>query len=394
MTSHRYSFIWQMNWQSRVRMAWRWRSNRVANTSSRTPDSLCSAFCPCAWVLIGRKDWPAVSGALAVADESEQGSWATATLRALAESDPDRVPELLTYVELLPERLDLALSLVDSGRAPGAGLSRLLYGARIRSLDEERAVSLMRSVRSSGNIEACLGMLDQWVDEHPGPSPAISTLSGDLALEALSADPSPMVEFHLAKLVRANTIEPAILLPMLEARVMSRAGRVDELDTVLMDRVLAQGEGVIPPILDLVRRQGSAGYFSGGDLAILSRLAAATSVDRVWDRLSSWPELDLRWAIHHMSWKGTEPDPLVRAFLTSSRLAGLEDEAAVCFGNTLGVVMGPFHIAVAGEADRARSWRDALTGTTGRSWAEKLVAQREVEVEWHRRRDSEDDVRL
>jgi hypothetical protein len=343
---------------------------------------------------VGRKDWPALSGALAVADESNRGSWATATLRELAEPDPERVPELLTYVELLPERLDLALSLVDEGRASGAALSRLLYGARIRSIDEGHAVRLLRTVQSSGNIEASLGMLDQWVEQHPEPSQAVSTLAGDLALESLSADHSHMVEFHLAKLVRANKIEPAILFPMLEARVMNRAGRVDELDGALMDRVLAQGEGVIHSILDLVRRQGSAGYFSGGDLAILSQLAAATSVDRVWDALSSWSELDLRWAIHHMIWKGLEPDPLVRAFLISNRLAGLEDEAAVCFGNTLGVVMGPFHLAVAGEVERARSWQAALFGTTGRSWAEKLVAQREIEVEWHRRRDSEDDVRL
>jgi hypothetical protein len=173
-----------------------------------------------------------------------------------------------------------------------------------------------------------------------------------------------------------------------------RLGHVDELDTVLTEQVLADAESAWSTILELVRRPSAFGLLAAGDLALLTRLAAVTSTERVWAELESWPERDLRWALHHMNWRGTEPEPLVRAFLMSERLPEFDSEAAVCVSNTLGVVRGPYFLAVEREVERARSWPDALTGTSGEQWADRLIAHKETEAEQFRRRDIEEDVRL
>jgi hypothetical protein len=168
----------------------------------------------------------------------------------------------------------------------------------------------------------------------------------------------------------------------------------DRLDQLLADRVLSQGSDVAPWTFDLVRKIGYRAVVGADELALLSRLAAATSAQSVWGELSSWPERDLRFALHHMRWDGQEPEPLVHEFLASPRLAELEDEAAVCFSNTVGVVMGPYHLAIEKEVARAERWRDALGGTSGAVWANKLIAQERAQVEWYRKREAEEDLLL
>ena len=106
-----------------------------------------------------------------------------------------------------------------------------------------------------------------------------------------------------------------------------------------------------------------------------------------------WTEGELGWALHHMTWGGVEPEPLVREFLLSQRLVELEDEASVCFSNTLGVVSGPYYLALERELERARGWRVALAGTRGERWADELVKKYEADIVWHKAREEEEGLR-
>jgi len=89
-----------------------------------------------------------------------------------------------------------------------------------------------------------------------------------------------------------------------------------------------------------------------------------------------------------------EPEPLVRMFLLSDRLHGLENDAWRGFFNTLGVVSGPFYLALENELMRAKSWHTSLAGTSAESWAQMLIERYETDVEWHRRRDEEENLHL
>ena len=112
--------------------------------------------------------------------------------------------------------------------------------------------------------------------------------------------------------------------------------------------------------------------------------------------MGSWVEMlpgnELRWAIHHMAWYGTEPEPLVRALLTSARLPEVADEASACFFNTLGMVTGSLAHVLEGELARARSWQVSLDGTSAAAWALELVEGYVATVEWERRREEEREI--
>jgi hypothetical protein len=340
------------------------------------------------------EDWPGAAASLSVADTSGEGEWASRVLTDLAERDPGRVPELLTVVDLTSKRLDLALDLVERGRTSGEALGRLLYGARIRSLDEQYAVRVLEAVGAAGAYEAALGMLDQWLEVHAERSARLRSVAVEVALRAASGEMGTMTEFYLKKLVEADVLDGATVVSLWEQRMTNRSGLVGELDDRLTERVLREPASAAPAIYRLVRNRSVMFGIGGHDLGLLSRLAEATSAEAVWDELQSWSEPELRWALHHMSWAGDEPDPLVRRFLTSDRLAELDKEADTCFFNTLGVVMGPYHRALDRERERALRWVEALRGTSAEGWALELVRSYGRDIEWHRQREEEEDLRF
>jgi hypothetical protein len=344
-------------------------------------------------------DWAAVYAALSAADANGEEAWANSVLAAQAEEDPSRVPELLVPLNLTPSRLELVLSLVESGRAPGIALSRLIYGARIRALGEDLALRLIRAVQVSQAVEPALGMLDQWLEQHPDRSAAARLLAGELAIAALSDAGSTMIDFYVQRLVETDVLPPAVLVDLWQVRMLNREGLVENLDRILTERALAVApEEMTNRIFDLVRQQvtGRASFSLLGtqDLNLLSRLAEETFTSAVWSELRDWPERELRWALHHMDWSGSQPDPLVREFLTSGRLAEMENEASACFFNTLGVVMGPMSAALERELERASSWRRSLSGSSASHWADDLVRGYRADVQAHKRREEEEDLRL
>jgi hypothetical protein len=64
-------------------------------------------------------DWSAVSASLVKADGAGQTDWVTRVLQRVAAEEPERVPWLLRFTDLHPERLELALDLIEAGRASG-----------------------------------------------------------------------------------------------------------------------------------------------------------------------------------------------------------------------------------------------------------------------------------
>ena len=346
---------------------------------------------------VDRKDWHGLAGALSIADELGEGAWADHLLATIGASEPSRVPELLTFVDLTNERIDRVLSLIEAGGASADALARLIYGARIGGLDESHAVRVLEAVVAAGGVEAGLGMLDQWLDQHDGSSEALVRVAGELAYLAATGPLTTMGDYYFQRLVDRDMLDSEAVGRVWEIHMAHRQGLVGGVDRALTSLLLRHPASASPRIMGAVResRTASLGYFaSRSDLALLSQLAAVTSASEVWEQIANWPEIELRWALHHMDWRGDAPEPLVREFLCSKRLEEVANEASVCFFNTLGVVSGPFHRGLEKELERAKQWRLALEGTSAAHWADELVEGYEQQIEWHRRRDAEDDLRL
>ena len=112
-------------------------------------------------------DWTAVSAALVEADERGEAEWATSFLTEASESDwVERLPHLVRFTSLTDSRIELVLDAVELGRADGAGLSHMLYGARAAELPEALMLRVVRATADGGRIEEALGILDQWLDRH------------------------------------------------------------------------------------------------------------------------------------------------------------------------------------------------------------------------------------
>ena len=344
-------------------------------------------------------DWVALAAALSVGDDLGEKTWVTSVLKQVSLQEPERVPELLNSVALEPHRVDLALHLVEMGKAPGLALSGLLYGAQVAALGSDLALRVISTVAEAGNVEAALGMLDQWLDEHEERPDELRALAKRLALKGVEQGRGSMNDFYVQRLAETGVLGGEALADVWVARMTHRTGLVEELDEKLTKLALAADpEAMASQIFDVVRdgvgESAAFGLYSATDLALLSRLAKSTAPEAVWAELEHWHERELRWALHHMDWKGMEPEPLVRRFLLSDRLGEVANEASVCFFNTLGPVWGPYHQALERELDRARSWHQHLIGTSAEEWARDLLRRYEADIRWHREREEEEAMRL
>jgi hypothetical protein len=345
-------------------------------------------------------DWVGVSAALSVADEQDESEWASELLHRIVDLGyPEEIPKLLTYVIPTSDRLSFALDLVHEGRASPEPLSGLLYGARTANLDEQLFLRLVEQVAAAGRLEHALGMLHQWLEQNEPSTPDFNQVLGQIGLTALEAGGGTMTDHHLEEIIKMDLLEPEQVLAWWQTRLIKREGLPHDLDTLLTSKALATSpDDALNQLLDLIQRQahgeGTFGLFSSSELALLSRAADVIGHDAVWTRLKDADERTLRWALHHMSWKGEEPHPLVYQFLVSNRLDEFRDEARACFFNTLGVVTGPFYRALERELQRAESWEEILRGTAADAWARDLIGQYQRDIEWHRQREAEEDVRL
>ena len=176
------------------------------------------------------------------------------------------------------------------------------------------------------------------------------------------------------RLVDRDMLDSEAVGRVWEIHMAHRQGLVGGVDRALTSLLLRHPASASPRIMGAVResRTASLGYFASSDLALLSQLAAVTSASEVWEQIANWPEIELRWALHHMDWRGDAPEPLVREFLCSKRLEEVANEASVCFFNTLGVVSGR------STADSRRN----LNAPSNGAWHSKEPRQRIGPTSW------------
>jgi hypothetical protein len=344
-------------------------------------------------------DTVAYAAAFSVADSQGEGAWVDETVARLGLEYPAQLPGLVVYAGVSANRLATTLELVEAGRAPVGPLVNLRGGALFLNLPSRIVQRLFRALADAREFEGALGMALQWMESDLAVPPWVADWTFAVTQEALKEPQSDsMVEYYIKEFVRRGIYDAEKTVALWELRMRTRDGLIDELDDILTDRVLTTAaSALLPRVVRLIKDEASGdasfSLFVSRDLALLSRLANSLGVDPVWEALSNLDEHQFRIALHHMSWSGMEPDPLVSRFL-SARLDGYESEAFTTFFNTLGTVMGSYWRALEGECARAASWLAALEDPGARRWAKELVQRYERDIEWQRSREEEEDFRL
>lgn len=341
-------------------------------------------------------DLTVLSAALSLADEMNDGAWATFALRSVAETKPEALPDLISAANIDEERLEIALSLIETGRASPLPLARLILGARSQRLSERMLRRVAAALSSAEDFGSAIALIEQWTEAHGVESPEVRAMTGELVLKAAARDTPTMSEFYMERLIARGAVPPDVLPRLLETRLRNHDGLPNSLDDEIVSAALREdARGLADTFTSLISEGPStSGLYMSTDLRLLSRLAGAVSVDYVWSLLEGLPERNLRWALHHLDWGGAVPEPLVKRFLTSDRLAGLEAEAGVCFRNTLGIVSGPYHVALGREVQRARGWSEDLRASQAADWANRLGDSIESERRTMAEREAEEDAQL
>jgi len=345
--------------------------------------------------------WSVLAAALTQVESAEQGAWADRILHDILKDNPDQFPAILRSLPLTEDRAEMVIAVVQEGKLAGDSFSGLLYGAPIRPLDCTHALGVIRAIGSAASergLEAALGMLHQWLDAHPDETGDVAPAVTELALNAARLQkPGSMTSHHLEHLLREVPVkyeEKAQIWNELAVHSDIGASRDHQwLIEILLDENPQSAAELILRVLDqAVDPPYPRWAFSLEEAKLLSLAVRATSADEIWKHLSKHDDTKLRYLLRHTRWGGDEPEPLVRAFLLSDRLADLEDEAFVNFSNNLGVVSGSFYLATEGERDRAASWLTALDATAAAGWARKLVTTYERRAEAEKIREEEEDL--
>lgn len=345
--------------------------------------------------------WHAVGAALSQANSEAEQGWADQTLGQIAEERPEQFPEMLRAAGLNENRVGLARKLVDSGTLPGDAFASLIYGAQVRPLEAGAVIDLVQLVvgeGSPGGVESALGMLNQWLEIHPDKAEA---MSGEIAKVAHAAahlgKGRSMVTHYLEQLFGKSSLPPEEKAAIWkELAHHSDIGRSRDHFWLIRSLIEESPDTAAALIFEVLAEAVESEYprwaFSLEEGKLLSEAAQSSSASAVWKYMSGFADMQLRYLLRHVRWSGDTPDPVVREFVLSDRFDALKDEAAANFFNSLGVVSGPFYLAMERERDRARAWLASLAGTSAEEWAQNLVASYEERVKQEKLRADEEDI--
>jgi hypothetical protein len=347
--------------------------------------------------------WEVLAAALTQVRDEGQSHWADRVLTEVLANNADRFPAMLRAVGLSHDRVSLVLGSITEGKLNGDDFAELLYGAPIGALDQEDALALIEAIgaNSTGRgIESALGMLHQWAEAHRDQLDArvIETTSKLLLVTAGQEGKTGTMSAHyLERLLKEIPVDFDVKIEIwsqlvLHADIGDSGSYLWLFGDLLKEDPAAATEAIFRVLDQALDPPYPRWAYPLEDGKLLSVAASETEPTKVWKWISNHDDRELRYLLRHTRWSGDEPDALVREFLLSERLSGLEDEAFVNFSNSLGVVSGPFHLATERERDRARSWLTALEGSGALEWAKRLVSSYESRLERDRLEDEEEDV--
>lgn len=349
--------------------------------------------------------WPVVAAALTQITTTSQAEWGDQILKDVLTHAPQEFVGLLRAIPLTSERVGMVVFAIGRGVLSGDDFASLIFGAPIKHLHARDAFRLTEAIGCSAmngrGMEAALGMLYQWVEDHPDAAHGAAPTASRLLLRAAGTEGrlGNMTAHYVERL-----IEDVPLNFRTKAEIWCQLARNADIGEAqptlwLAEKMIEEDPDeaaalILATLATGLERPYPRWTFALESGKLLSMAASATSAESVWARLAQHDDMALRFLLRHIRWSGDEPEPLVRAFLLSERLADLEDEAYVNFSNALGTVSGPFYVATERERDRAKSWLASLSGTPAASWAEKLVGSYDRRLERDRVTEEEEDLFL
>lgn len=346
----------------------------------------------------------ALLGALAGLEATLGPAWANTTLERWLDGPLAHL--VVRGARFLPpsdERARLAVQSVEAHAAEPSELGAFLYGAWARDLSPPVLCQVLAQLRDSGaesDIEAALGILDQWLggDGDNQPDADLAAIARDLLRMAigLSDRTSPMLGLYRAQVIARLDLPFDERLAFWTDLLSHIDTFPDSYDLDVLDALAAEEpEATVRAVLAVLVGDQDTGFRPAvmwlENAKLLSRvrrnLPEQSAVELVMEVAppETWPSL-----VAHIDFTGDEPDPLLVALIENSDSEELQGRAAYRAMYPSSGWSGPESAHLEQVRDRAQEWKASGDYPAAfRAWLDRLVDDISREIAAATRREAE-----
>jgi hypothetical protein len=345
----------------------------------------------------------AVLGAFVGLGKTHGSLWTTEQLDRWLRDGPGYL--VVPAVHMLPATSALAeraIQAVRDGYSNPRELGRFLYGAWGRDLPAENIVTiaeLLSQTTDPGAIEQGLGIISQWLDEHPKhQEPDLDRTAIDLIDMAIkeTGRHSSMIALYRQKILTRLNVP-------IEEQLRIMADVVSGLDSFLSDADLETIDSLarrdptrtIEMLIAVILGDEYGGPTHGvmwlESSKILSRLATVTSAADVLSQIENVPKDGWRELIAHVSFAEALPDSLIESLIIKSTDDVVRGRAALYFMYPENGWIGQESDFLRGRRSVASSWLDHTDSPEMRQWVRKVIEDLDARIAEAERTEVEED---
>jgi hypothetical protein len=327
----------------------------------------------------------AVLGAFVGLVKTRGGEWGLDQLRRWISNGPAGL--VIHAAHMLPasgELAALAIQAVREGHSDPHELGRFLYGAWARDLsaDDVAAIAeLLGNAEQDGAKEQALGIVSQWLTEHPRYQAteldrvAISLLN---TTAETSARHSSMIALFREKILARLNVSFDAQLQIITNLLSHLDSDLKQYDLKIIESLAERHPArTIEAVMAVILDDGDRGHVPASwwleRSKILSRLAAAASPEDVVREVEKVPSDRWRDLVAHVNFSQPEPGPVIETLVTKSTDDVTRGRAASNFIYPESGWWGQESDYLRGRRAAAVSWLDSTTSPVMQRWLREIV---------------------
>jgi hypothetical protein len=297
---------------------------------------------------------------------------------------------------------ELAVKAVRDGHSSSSELGRFLYGAWARSLPSADVAAIAQNLGRSDqphSIEQGLGIISQWLGEHPGYAESDLYITAIDLIEISTRVPtarSNMTALYRQQVLARLNVSPDIQLNLLSKILSSINYPLSDPDLDLIDSVTRTSPSrTIEMVIAIILGNGGGSYRLSAlwleSSKLLSRLATTASAASVITEIETIPQDRWRELIGHISFSSSNPDPLIEYMISKSTDEVVRGRAASSFIYPENAWIGPESDYLRGRRSVAVSWLDSVSAAETRQWLLKVLEEIDLRIRDADRMEAEEE---
>jgi hypothetical protein len=318
--------------------------------------------------------------------------WGLSQLRRWLRGDLGRL--VIQAAHMLPsseELAGIAIQAVRDGHSDPRELGRFLYGAWARDLPADYVATIVNLLAGTGQanaIEQALGILSQWLDQHPDHhAREVDRVAIDLlnTTTDLPTRHSSMISLFRGKILTRLNVPFDSQLQVISNVLYHLDSPASEYDLQVIESLTRRDpRRTIETVMSLIVGEADRGFIPGvlwlESSKILSYLASASSAEDVLREVERVPSDRWRELVAHVSFSQPAPDALIETLVLKSSDEVVRARAAFNFIYPESGFLGQESEYLRGRRSVAISWLNDTSSLGMKRWLRKLVEELDARI--------------